>query len=106
MPSSKNYVRSYKTEYANNGASKKQKLQRAARNKARSEAVKAGKVSKGDGKDIDHKIPLNKGGSKAKSNTRVQSASKNRSNGGKQVTGAKKNPHKNKTKAKAKAKKK
>lgn len=102
MASSASYVRNYSQEYKNNGASKKQKLQRAARNKARAEAVKAGKVKKGDGKDIDHKKPLNKGGSTAKSNTRVQSASKNRSAGGKQVKGAAKNPHKNKTKAKKK----
>jgi hypothetical protein len=104
MPSSPSYVRNYRQEYLANGASAKQKKQRAARNKARAEAVKSGKVRKGDGKDIDHKIPLNKGGSKSKSNTRVQSASKNRSNGGKQVTGAAKNPHKNKTKSKAKKK--
>lgn len=94
MPSAPGYKRDYKQEYANNGASAKQKKQRAARNKARAAAEKSGKVKKGDGKDIDHKRPLNQGGSTKKSNTRVQSSSKNRSNGGKQVTGAKKNPKK------------
>lgn len=102
MPSSASYVRDYKTEYANNGASKAQKKQRAARNKARAEAVKDGRIKKGSSKDIDHKRPLSKNGSTAKSNTRVQSAKKNRSAGGAMVTGAKKNPHKNKTKAKKK----
>jgi hypothetical protein len=52
------------------------KLDRASRNSARSEAVKAGKVRKGDGKDIDHKDsnPRNN----KKGNTQVMSASKNR----------------------------
>lgn len=52
------------------------KKDRASRNSARSEAMKAGKVRKGDGKDIDHKDsnPRNN----KKSNTQVMSASKNR----------------------------
>ena len=41
--------------------------------------VKAGKVHPGDGKDVDHKKPLAKGGSNAKSNLRVRSESANRS---------------------------
>jgi hypothetical protein len=40
---------------------------------------KAGKVSKGDGKDVDHKTPLSKGGSRNTSNLRVTPASSNRS---------------------------
>lgn len=57
-----------------------QKKRRAQRNQARREALKEGKVSKGDGKDIDHK---NKGAKKgklnnSKSNLRVRSASANR----------------------------
>ena len=52
------------------------KKDRASRNSARSEAMKDGKVRKGDGKDIDHKDsnPRNN----KKSNTQVMSASKNR----------------------------
>ena len=38
-----------------------------------------GKVTKGDGKDVDHKKPLSKGGGKSRSNLRVQSATSNRS---------------------------
>jgi hypothetical protein len=59
-----------------------QKKARAARNKARREAIKDGRVSKGDGKDIDHKTPLTNGGSNSKKNTRVKSASANRKAGG------------------------
>ena len=52
---------------------------RAERNAARREMMKAGKVHKGDGKDVDHKRPLAKGGSNASSNLRVRSKSANRS---------------------------
>lgn len=52
---------------------------RMARNKARAELMKEGKVSKGDGKDVDHVKPLSKGGSSSKGNLRVKSASANRS---------------------------
>lgn len=41
--------------------------------------VDAGKAHKGDGKDVDHKKPLSKGGTNAKSNLRVVPASENRS---------------------------
>jgi hypothetical protein len=40
---------------------------------------KAGKVHKGDGKDVDHKTPLSKGGTNAKSNLRVVDRSTNTS---------------------------
>ena len=52
---------------------------RTARNKARAQLMKEGKVSKGDGKDVDHVKPLSKGGSSSKGNLRVKSASANRS---------------------------
>ena len=38
-----------------------------------------GKVRKGDGKDVDHKKPLAKGGGNSRSNWRVTSKSENRS---------------------------
>jgi len=79
MPSSKNYRRDYKKEYQNYHASDEQKKNRAARNTARRRAEREGKVSKGDGKDVAHKKALIKGGSNDKSNTKVQSASANRS---------------------------
>jgi 5-methylcytosine-specific restriction endonuclease McrA len=51
----------------------------AQRLAARRVAVKAGKVKTGDGKDLDHKVPLSKGGSNKPSNLRVSTPSKNRS---------------------------
>jgi 5-methylcytosine-specific restriction endonuclease McrA len=41
--------------------------------------MKAGKVHKGDGKDVDHKTPLSKGGSNNASNLAATFASSNRS---------------------------
>jgi len=38
-----------------------------------------GIVHKGDGKDVDHKKPLSKGGTTVRSNLKVKSASANRS---------------------------
>lgn len=51
---------------------------RTERNASRAEMVKAGKVSKGDGKDVDHKN--HNTADKSKGNLRVQSKSRNRSN--------------------------
>ncbi len=79
MPSSKNYQRDYKAEYANYHSKPDQKKKRAQRNTARRQAQSAGTVSKGDGRDVDHKKPLSKGGSNSTSNRRVVSASTNRS---------------------------
>ena len=55
-----------------------QKDARAQRNAARREAAREGKVSKGDGKDVDHKTPIRKGGTNADSNTRVVDKEDNR----------------------------
>ena len=52
---------------------------RVARNRARAQLMKDGRVSKGDGKDVDHIRPLSKGGSSSKGNLKVKSASSNRS---------------------------
>jgi hypothetical protein len=76
MPSSKNYKRDYKQE-GKYQATEEQKKKRASRNAARREAIKDGKVRKGDGKDIDHKNGNARDNSKG--NLRVQSASANRS---------------------------
>lgn len=59
--------------------SPKQIKNREARNKARYDAVVAGKVKKGDKtKDVDHTIPLARGGSTDVKNTKVVSVKKNR----------------------------
>ena len=51
---------------------------RSARDAARNKLMKEGKVHKGDGKDVAHKVAFDKGGSN-KQGVRVESASKNRS---------------------------
>ena len=77
MPSSKNYIRDYKREYKVSHSSPEEKKKRASRNAARAKMEKAGKVRKGDGKDVDHKNSNPKDNSKG--NLRVQSKSANRS---------------------------
>lgn len=69
---------STKAYYEKYHASPKAKKERAMRNAARAEFEKKGLVHKGDGKDIDHKRPLSRGGTNADSNLRVQSVAKNR----------------------------
>jgi len=71
-------MRDYEKEYRTYHAKPEQKKNRAQRNAARRELIKAGQVHKGDGKDVDHKKPIRSGGSNARSNLRVTSASKNR----------------------------
>jgi 5-methylcytosine-specific restriction endonuclease McrA len=72
-------IRDYKDE-AKYHAQPEQKKNRAARNKARRQAIAEGTVKKGDSsRDVDHKTPLSKGGSNSKSNRQVLSASSNRS---------------------------
>ena len=51
--------------------------QRAERNSARARMMEAGKVHKGDGKQVDHKTELVKGGSNSNSNLRVVDAHTN-----------------------------
>ena len=81
MSSSPNYKRDYNQEQKT--ASKRgEDKDRALRNRARRHATKAGKVSKGDGKDVDHRVPLRSGGSGSDSNTRVRSVASNRSDNG------------------------
>jgi hypothetical protein len=69
--------RDYKKEYENYHSSPEQKKRRAARGRARYEMEKAGKVRKGDGKDVNHRNgnPTDN----KKSNLQVQSKSANRS---------------------------
>lgn len=79
MPYQRNGVRNYKKEYQAYHSRPEQRANRSKRTVARNQAIKEGRVSRGDSKDLDHKQPLSKGGSNAKSNTRVTSASSNRS---------------------------
>jgi hypothetical protein len=75
----RNGKRNYKMENEKYNSRPEQVKNREARNKARSELAKEGLVHKGDGKDVDHKKPLNKGGSTSRSNLRVVPKSVNRS---------------------------
>jgi len=72
-------TRNYKQEYANYDGTTAVKKKRAQRNKARRMLEREGVVRKGDGKDVDHKQPLSKGGTTTRSNLRAEPASKNRS---------------------------
>lgn len=74
-----NKPRPYKKEYEMYDGTEKVKKKRAERNKARRIMEQAGLVHKGDGKDVDHKTPLSKGGKTTKSNLKVTSAKDNRS---------------------------
>lgn len=81
MPSSPNYKRDYKQEYktakgrgeigtgTSSGNAKRHKLRR--------KALKMGMVK--PGQDLDHKVPLSKGGSNTLKNARAASPSDNRS---------------------------
>lgn len=69
---------STKEYYEKYHASPEAKRERAARNAARDRMEKKGLVRKGDGKDVDHRKPLSRGGSNDDSNLRVQSRAKNR----------------------------
>ena len=74
-----NKPRPYDKEYAQYQGKPEQIKNRAKRNKARAELEKEGKVSTGDGKDVDHKKPLSKGGSTNRKNLAVKTKSANRS---------------------------
>lgn len=79
MPYMRNGKRDYKRENELYNSRPEQRKARSERTQARNEAIKEGLVRRGDGKDIDHKKPLSKGGSNSPSNRRVVSASSNRS---------------------------
>jgi hypothetical protein len=74
-----NKPRPYKKEYEQYDGTEAVKKKRAQRNKARRLLMREGVVSKGDGKDVDHKQALSNGGGTTKSNLRAVSASANRS---------------------------
>lgn len=74
----RNPKRDYAKEYREYQGKPSQIKNRSTRNKARRLLEKAGVVSKGDGKDVSHKIALKKGGSNLRTNLTVQSPTKNR----------------------------
>ena len=70
-------ARNYKLEYKNFHSKPKEKKRRAQRNQARKLMEKRGLVSRGDGKDVDHK-DRNTSNNSPK-NLRVASVKSNRS---------------------------
>lgn len=71
--------RDYKKEYRDYPSKPAQRKARAERNKAR--RIMGLKV--GDPREVDHKVPLSKGGSNSKRNLRVVSRTTNRRKGNK-----------------------
>lgn len=71
--------RNYAKEYANYQGKPEQIANRAKRNAARAAMERKGLVSKGDGKDVDHKTPIAKGGGNGAGNLRAVPKSQNRS---------------------------
>ena len=78
MPRMKNGKRDYSQQRQYN-ATKEATEKRVKNNQARQAAIKAGKASVGDNRDVDHVKPLSKGGTNAPNNLRVVAASENRS---------------------------
>jgi hypothetical protein len=76
MPKSSPEKLAYNTKYE---SSLKEIKLREARNKARALEMKAGKVKKGDKKEVDHIKMLDAGGKNIKKNLRVVPESVNRS---------------------------
>lgn len=71
-------ARDYRAEYDKYQGTPAQKKNRAARNAARAKMMKAGKVKKGDGKDVAHVKAFDKGGSNG-TGLKVEPKSRNRS---------------------------
>lgn len=75
MPKSSKAKLEYQREY---NARPENVAKRVKNNAARREAIREGRARVGDGKDVDHKRPLDKGGTNAGNNTRVVSRASNR----------------------------
>lgn len=70
--------RNYKKEYAKYHGTAAYRKRRSQRVLARRKLEKQGRVRKGDGKDVDHKRALSKGGTNSLRNLRVVSRYTNR----------------------------
>jgi hypothetical protein len=79
LPFMTNGKRDYKKEVRLYTSKPSVVKKRVEQNKARRVMEKAGLVHKGDGKDVDHKTPLSKGGGGSRSNLRVVPSSQNQS---------------------------
>ena len=79
MPYMTNGRRDYKKENRKYNSKPDEIRKRVLRNRARRALMEMGRVRKGDGKDVDHRVPLSKGGSGGRANWRVRSKHSNRS---------------------------
>lgn len=70
-------ARDYKSEYKNFHGRPEEIKKRAKRNKARAEMEKKGPIPAGV--DVDHRVPMAKGGGNGKGNLRLKPKSQNRS---------------------------
>lgn len=71
-------ARDYRKEYDEYHGTPEQKKRRAQRNAARAKAAKEGKVSKGDGREVDH-LGMNRRGKLNNGKVKVVSRKANRS---------------------------
>ena len=79
MPSAPGYVRNY-AEEQKTAKQRGEARDNAIRHKARRLATKRGMVRPKDGKDLDHRVPLSKGGAPVDpKNFRIESEHDNRS---------------------------
>jgi hypothetical protein len=79
MPKNPNDYQDYKKYYLARETSPEGLKKRRAREKARNDAIKEGRLSgKNDPREIDHKKPLSKGGGNHAKNTRVTTPTANR----------------------------
>ena len=86
-----------KKNYKKYWGSKKAVAQRSERNKARRILTKEGRLKKGDGKEVDHKRPLSKGGTNSKRNLTVTTRKANRRRGAAIANANKRTKRKTKT---------
>lgn len=75
MPKSSKHKLEYQAEY---NARPENVKKREKNNAARAKLMREGRVHKGDGKDVDHKVTLEHGGGNADSNLRVTTEKTNR----------------------------
>jgi hypothetical protein len=71
--------RNYRAEYDRYQGKPEQIANRAKRNEARDKMKEKGLVKKGDGKDVDHRKPIAKGGGNGSGNLRAVPKGQNRS---------------------------
>ena len=75
MPKSSKQKLAYQKEY---NARPENIAKRVQNNAARREAIREGKARVGDGTNVDHRVPLDKGGTNANGNLQVVPESENK----------------------------